>query len=239
MKKLLVFTVLVVSVSVSVSVSGPVSLSSIAISFNMTDWTDGELVPVNVMLDSIFPYFITYRLLPKGSTPSDVNNEHLVTLGARWKVNGVKNKSGSLAGLSLSDPFDMPLLQALYTQCEVLDSRRGGRKMAGGNSSMLTAERAHTLQPSDTYDSFLPPPKPKFKELDRNYFGLPIYALNRTAEGIVYQARKPYEGISGQFSSLGAREEEYEEEEEQSLEEKIEVKATNHRYVPTVLYCVM
>ena len=192
----------------------------------MTDWI--EEVPVNVMLDSIFPYLLSYHLVSKGSTPNDVTNEHLAALGSRWKIAppAVKNKS---MATSLSDNMDLNYLQALYAHTEVLDSRRAGRRVGGGNSNMLTAEKVHTLQ-QDSYDSFIPTTKSlhKFKELERNYFGLPPYALNRTAEGIVYQARKPYEGVTSRTDN-GPREEEDEEEEEKSLEEKVEVKSTNQK----------
>ena len=191
-----------------------------------TEWM--EEVPVNVMLDSIFPYLISYHLVTKGLTPNDVNNEHLNALGSRWKISAstIKNKAASP-----SDVFDLNLLQALYAQTEVLDSRRAGRRVGGGNTSMLSADKVHALQTIDTYDSFAPTGKnQKFKELERNYFGLPIYALNRTAEGIVYQARKPYDGLAGRFTDLGPKEEQDEKEEEKSLVEKTEVKTQNHRY---------
>jgi hypothetical protein len=195
----------------------------------MGDW---EEVPVNVMLDSVFPYILSYHIVSKGSTPSDVSNEHLSALGSRWKITPMsKNKASSMTTNSQTE-IDLNLLQALYTHSEVLDNRRGGRRVA--NSSMLSTDKQNTLQALDnTYDSFLPPAKPtrKFKELERNYFGLPIYALNRTPEGIVYQARKPCDALLSRFTDLGPRQDEEEEEEEKSLVEQIEVKATNHRYL--------
>lgn len=194
-----------------------------------TEWI--EEVPVNVMLDSIFPYLMSYHFVIKGSTPSEVNNEHLIALGGKWKINASSKQSKLIT--SQSDNFDLPLLQALYTHTEVLDSRRAGRRVGGGNSIMLTADKAHTLQTADKFD--FEPPTHKFKELERNYFGLPIYALDRTAEGIVYQARKPYDGVTGRFNEMGREGGGAVggEEEAKSLVEKTEVKTQNRRWVHT------
>jgi len=192
-----------------------------------TEWI--EEVPINVMLDSIFPYLLSYHIIAKGTTPNDVNNEHLLALSSRWKVGALKSKSNSIASASQSDVFDMSLLQGLYAQTEVLDSRRAGRRGGGGTSNMLTATDAHTLG-GVGYDSFSPivTKTHKLKELERNYFGLPPYALHRTAGGIIYQARKPYEGITGRYDESETMQIEDEEEEEKSMVEKTEVKTQNH-----------
>eukprot|EP00603_Paraphysomonas_imperforata_P011239 CAMPEP_0114474766 /NCGR_PEP_ID=MMETSP0104-20121206/13759_1 /TAXON_ID=37642 ORGANISM="Paraphysomonas imperforata, Strain PA2" /NCGR_SAMPLE_ID=MMETSP0104 /ASSEMBLY_ACC=CAM_ASM_000202 /LENGTH=78 /DNA_ID=CAMNT_0001649177 /DNA_START=59 /DNA_END=292 /DNA_ORIENTATION=- len=76
-----------------------------------TEWI--EEVPINVMLDSIFPYLLSYHIIAKGTTPNDVNNEHLLALSSRWKVGALKSKSNSIASASQSDVFDMSLLQGL------------------------------------------------------------------------------------------------------------------------------
>ena len=194
-----------------------------------TEWIDE--VPVNVMLDTLFPYMLSYHIVGKGTTPNDGTNDDLVTLSLRWKVSALKNKSISIASTSQSEVFDINLLQGLYAQAEILDSRRAGRRGGGGTSNMLTANDVHTLG-MNPYDSFVPmvTKTHKLKELERNYFGLPPYALHRTAGGIIYQARKPYEGISGR-EDMETEHIEDEEEEEKSMVEKTEVKAQNHRYV--------
>jgi hypothetical protein len=196
-----------------------------------TEWV--AEVPVNVMLDSIFPYLISYHLVGKGYTPTDLTNEHLSQLGGRWKISqkDAKNKS-----TSTSDVFDTTLLHALYAHTEVLEARRGGRRAAGTSFSATTMN--HLTATDNTFEGTnYPAYNPKthhLKELERNYFGLPPYALHRTAEGIVYQARKPFEGImGGRFGDLGPTEKEEEEEEEKSHVEKTEVKVQNHKYVQT------
>lgn len=193
-----------------------------------TEWI--EEVPINVMLDSIFPYIQSYHLIGKGTTPSDTTNEHLIALSTKWKVGAVKTKQVGLTSLSHSDMLDIGLLQGLYNHAEVLDSRRGGRRGGGGTSNMLTANDLHTLG-GGPFDSFALPTKThKFKELDRNYFGLPPYALNRTPAGIIYQARKPYKDISGGYEDdMGTQNIANEEEEkEKKMVEKTEVKTQNH-----------
>lgn len=138
-----------------------------------------EDIPVGVMLDTVYPYLLTYGIITKNTNSQNVKDSDLKELAGKWKLKTVDPKHGKPL-----QRYD--LAQSLYAYTEMLDIRRGGRRRGGG---LPTLPSFQLSIPDDS----APPVTPMLK----NYFGLPPYALNRTAEGIVYQCRKPYEGLFG------------------------------------------
>jgi hypothetical protein len=133
----------------------------------------------NIMLEAILPYAISFGVVPKGSLAEDLTDAEFRDLALKFKL---KTTSGK---------YDRPIptdqmIKTLYNHAEHLDLKRNGRRPG---APAVTAP-----QVSPSQERTLSRSTKKLQELEQNYFGLPIYALNRTAEGIVYQCRKPYEG---------------------------------------------
>lgn len=131
------------------------------------------------MLDAILPYMISFGIVSKSCSTNDFQDTDLKDLAAKFK-------------LKISDPkYNRPLshdqiVKLIFHHIEHLDFRRGGRR--AGNLNITVP----TVSPT-TERALVTSQKKKYKELDKNYFGLPPYALNRTAEGIIYHCRKPYD----------------------------------------------
>eukprot|EP00602_Paraphysomonas_sp_CaronLab_P009882 CAMPEP_0185036078 /NCGR_PEP_ID=MMETSP1103-20130426/28517_1 /TAXON_ID=36769 /ORGANISM="Paraphysomonas bandaiensis, Strain Caron Lab Isolate" /LENGTH=1549 /DNA_ID=CAMNT_0027573461 /DNA_START=157 /DNA_END=4806 /DNA_ORIENTATION=- len=127
------------------------------------------------------PYMLSYGIVSKGTSPSDLTDSDFKDLANKFKIKLVDSKYNR--PLSVDQ-----IIRQLWNHTEHLDVRRGGRRV--GNASIVVPT---THAAADRGGMNMSATKTKFKELDKNYFGLPPYALNRTAEGIVYQCRKPYE----------------------------------------------
>lgn len=150
-------------------------------------------VPVNVMIDSIMPYVLSYQILPKGSTPDDLNNTHLYDLGMKWKVKWNSEVKSNKKGTYATGQLDTTALMALHNHSEIFDNRRGARRPAGAILAPTHSFAEHFNQ--HAADAKVASKTAHLNKLT-NYFGLPPYALNRTAEGIIYQCRKPYAGVA-------------------------------------------
>jgi hypothetical protein len=177
-----------------------------------------ENVTQGAMLDAIMPYMQSFGIISKSNSAGDLQDTDFKDLAAKFKLKTIDSK------------YNRPLstdqtIKLLYHHIEHLDMRRGGRRSANLNISVPTvtptAERA-----------LMTTQKKKFKELEKNYFGLPPYALNRTAEGIIYLGRKPYDDIDisrDQDSTANKKESDLQLEASKRLGDRTEQKkASNH-----------
>jgi hypothetical protein len=142
---------------------------------------DGTDIAVSTatMLDAILPYMISFGIVNKSSTTNDFQDTDFKDLASKFKLKIFDSK------------YNRPLshdqiVKLLFHHIEHLDFRRGGRR--AGNLSIAPPLTSPTIE-----RTLVSSQKKKYKELEKNYFGLPPYALNRTAEGIIYHCRKPYD----------------------------------------------
>ena len=133
----------------------------------------------NAMLDSIYPYMLSFGIVPKGTSVDELTDSDFRELALKFKLKATDGK------FNRQIPTDQ-LIKNLYNHAEHLDMKRGGRRTA---TNVVAPQLSSAQERAVTNRSAV-----KLQELEQNYFGLPIYALNRTAEGIIYQCRKPYEG---------------------------------------------
>jgi hypothetical protein len=140
---------------------------------------DHAELSLEVMTDTIFPYLQSYGIVSKTANSHIIKESDLKDLAAKWKIKTVEPKHNR--------PLTkMELAKNLYQYIDMLDMRKGGRRKGAAGGAMSIPSLHSSDSPIDTQ-------KPDITPLHRNYFGLPPYSLRRTAEGIVYQCRKPYE----------------------------------------------
>jgi hypothetical protein len=157
-------------------ISLPTNIQSVTVlEMEVTD----SAVPNATMLDAILPYMISFGIVSKSCTTNDFQDTDFKDLAAKFKLKVYDSK------------YNRPLshdqiVKLIFHHIEHLDFRRGGRR--AGNLNITVP----TVSPT-TERNIVTSQKKKYKELDKNYFGLPPYALNRTAEGIIYHCRKPYD----------------------------------------------
>lgn len=167
---------------------------------------DGEgEVSTAVMTETLLPYLQSYGIVSKGISPQNVKDSDFKELATKWKIKLIEPKTNR--------PYKIEqILKMLYGHTELLDMRRGGRRKAGLLNVPSFQSTADTGQQNAK-------PKNNFIQLNKNYFGLPPYALNRTAEGIVYQCRKPYDDdVEGSNSK---KKEELNEENSENVHDQV------------------
>lgn len=147
----------------------------------MESESDDVVVSASAMIDAIVPYMVSYGILPRPVPPGDIKESDFKELATRWKIKIIEPKHNR--------PLKKDqIIKALYAQTELMEMRKGGRR----HGNILQIPDLTDIVP--VHATTGPGMSQKLiKPLQKNYFGLPPYALNRTADGIVYQCRKPYD----------------------------------------------
>jgi hypothetical protein len=130
------------------------------------------MAEVPAVLEVLHSAMVSFGIMSRKTHPRSIQEGDLLALAERWKV---KIPSGARMDA---------IVRELHAKSVLINGLNSSYTMDGtmlGESSM---DSRHIY--------FDPNPKaPEVKPLEKNYFGLPNYALQQTPMGLIYRGRKP------------------------------------------------